>query len=545
MVPLGANGYQSSGNHPPSSASLVDGKKPSFAYDVDIFSQLHQYLVDKNHHGLALVARQKGVPPFLRFKIWPILLKYHPFVLNPFIQPDNEVIHKKRDSDSELDHDVSRDDVLRGKIRKDLRRYIHRLKFSSSSSSSTSNSQSTTPPNENIHGVGSAHFGELSHSELQVFETLEKAVFKFVTKWGKIIKYDLALTWVALGLAEWVPPIPKSSLVLVGRDSNNGSTLVKDVFEDYSHYIESVEFGPELQKLVDEDSMPFQDVYERLVLVILHTPEEGTRRRPSTGALDFKIDKSTLPVSGGTIEERVSFFIYLLRKLLPELSQYFSEEQILNKFGSNDDEWLIWWLKYGGLKVWSRVDRGRIWDTVLGWRVPNKKNERKNKYYYIEKMNISNKVLEKLGPDVFWTVDDEDSEVPRNSSTKSLTEALNECKLTDTEQMIPFGRIDPHIEIVFIALALLRSKENTLVELDQHEIRQYLLRLPSKSYNRSDKYKQYQEQKREEELGSSSPSDDERAHIVSNNNKVDFMENIIAEAGELWRKWLYLEMVDN
>lgn len=570
-------------------------------------------------------------------------------MVNPFIQPDNEILNNKsnkKDSDEESTDSgepVDKDEVLKNKIRKDLKRYIQRLKFSSSTAnSSTSNSQSTTPPNEHKHHMLSTynHYGDLSLVEVKIFETLERSIFKFINKWGKIIKYDQALTWIALGLAEWLPPIPKTSYVLIGRDTSNNDAnhkIIKNLFDDYSNYIDNIPgLDDYLNELINDESinMSFQDVYERLVLVILHSPEERNKIDPksslfknnslniSTNDKSLTINKSTLPISGGTIEERVSFFIYVLRKLLPELSQYFQEEQILNKFGSNDDEWLIWWLKYGGSKVWSRLDRGRIWDSILGWRKPNKKNQRKNKFYYMEKLNISDSVLNKLGPDIFWSVGDDDEttttndmlnsyqlpslienkenqldlDINRNSSFKNLMNELhtppsasvnynstepsssssttsntsstssgrsssrsslskNSSPILLPEQSIPFSKIDPQFELIFIALALLKSKENTLVELDQHEIRQFLSRLPTKTYNRSDKYKQYKEQKDKEKLENepevdsentnASKSDDQIITNDSNNNiNFDFIDNIINEAGELWRKWLWLEMVD-
>lgn len=70
--------------------------KPVFNYDPEMFSLCVTYLKEKNHHGLALLARQKGIPPFLRFKVWPVLLKHHPFVLNPFLQPDNIEDERKK-----------------------------------------------------------------------------------------------------------------------------------------------------------------------------------------------------------------------------------------------------------------------------------------------------------------------------------------------------------------------------------------------------------------------------------------------------------------
>lgn len=319
-----------------SSAGLSGTVKQTavFHYNSEIFAQCQSYLSQKNYHGLALIARQKGLPPFLRFKIWPILLRSHPFVVNPFLQPD--AVEKERPpSDGESEDP---DAQLQRRIRKDLRRYLHRITYSSAEE-------------------------PLSQTELQMFDILEKAVHKFVLKWGRIIKYDPALTWMALGVAEWFPPIPNTHWVLLGRDVTSSThTCIGSVFEGYESFIDSAPGLSEfLQSMVQEEAgMRFHEVYERLALVLLHSPELANKRDKPGNSV--KINKSTLPVSGGTIEQRVSFFIYVFQKLLPELSLYFQEEQILNKFGLNDDEWLIWWLKYCGSKVWSRVDRGRIWD---------------------------------------------------------------------------------------------------------------------------------------------------------------------------------------
>lgn len=518
-----------------SSTGLSGTVKPAavFRYDPEIFAQCQTYLREKNYHGLALIARQKGLPPFLRFQIWPILLRHHPFVMNPFIQPD-AVEKEKPASDGEAEDP---DAQLVRRIRKDLRRYLHRVTFSSAEE-------------------------PLSQTELQIFDILEKAVHKFVGKWGRIIKYDLALTWMALGVAEWFPPVPQTPWVLLGRDVTSSThTCIGSVFEGYESYIESV---PELQQqlpdmVADESRMKFHEVYERLVLVHLHSPELANKH-DKLGSV--KINKSTLPVSGGTIEERVSFFIYVFQKLLPELSLHFQEEQILNKFGLNEDEWLIWWLKYSGSRVWSRLDRGRIWDLMLGWRTPSKRSEA-DRSYYTNKLNISSDLLSKLGPDSFWSVDYDDekslvkedsfkdlikdlhidtSSSPPSSSSASRTslpvystslEATSTGYALERDMIIPFSRIDPHIELVFVSLALLRAKENTLIELDQHEIRTFLSRLPAKSIGVSDKYKQYQEQK-DKEKGAAPGNYGVFTH--------DYIDRILYEAGELWRKWLWLEM---
>lgn len=524
--------------------------QPSFSYDSEIFELCQHYLTTKNHQGLALVARQKGLPPFLRFKIWPILLKHHPFVVNPFIEPDNEV---------NSENSTNNEEDLKLNIKRDLLKYIHRLNYS------------------NLIDLNNA-----SREEQEIFEILESSILKFVNKWGKIIKYDHALTWIALGLAEWFPPIPNTSWVLVGRDFPSSKTsCIKNLFHDYSNYVNNVpNLNEYLEDLVNDKeiiNMSFRDVYERLVLVLLHAPEEKIKNKSKDLLGPKKINRKILPINGGTIEERVSFFIYCFRKLLPELSQYFQEEQILNKFGSHDDEWLIWWLKWCGSKVWSRLDRGRIWDLIFGWRLQNFK---KSNSYYIDKLGLSNNLINKLGPDNFWSVskDNDDLTIENYKKSNSFKDLINELNINESstsnsptsnsplnslinedllpplplsssslsasnialadEFNIPFSKLDPHVELLFVTLALLKSKENTLMELDQHEIRQFLSRLPTKSINISNKYKHFKPQ--ESDVNSNIISNDSR-----NNHKIDFMDNIINESGELWRKWLWLEMIDD
>ncbi|CAK7892063.1 hypothetical protein CAAN1_19S01288 [[Candida] anglica] len=602
--------------------------RPVFDYDADLLKLCQVYLKEKNHHGLALLSRQKGLPPFLRFKIWPVLLKYHPFVLNPFLQPDSiddEVVTKNSDTSSisssnsntggtpssttkEEDLSSKADDLLQQEIRKDLRKYIQRLSFNK----------------EKL----------LSETEMMIFDTLEHSILKFIKKWGRIIKYDKAMAWLALGLAEWMPAIPKTPWVLVGRNITSTDRCYKSVFDDYQEFIDLHEgMNETLKELVEDETisnMKFKDVFERLTLVLLHSPEKSENKSndPSNNFNKQKINKSTLPVHGGSIEERVSFFIYLLRKLLPELSTYFQEEQILNKFGSHDDEWLIWWLKWSGSKVWSRVDRGRIWDLMLGYKQDDGNYSKK-----LNKLKLDSYYLNILGPDIFWSAIDisnkEENEgfndfnsSSTNTSTRTstssssyvtnmgdhsaqplhkansfkdliqeLTVHQDESSSTTSKQTqhvsthtpsrrsssasssstcssseVPVSRLDPHIELIFISLAILKSKEHTLVELDQHEIRQYLSKLPSKSYNPSNKYKQHilnrQKEKEKEENKTdvaiqlsemdlnwqklSSPSSVAESNGSNlQHYKVNYIDNVINEAGELWRKWLWREMMED
>lgn len=632
--PLGSNSQ---------SKKTSDDYKPSFHYDSQVLAALIHYLETKNHTGLALIARQKGIPPFLRFQVWPTLLKYHPFVRAPFIAPSrNKSKSTKKSSEDSVNSDDMKspksggsslnnsdnddiDDYLKLKIMKDLARYSHKyyhyrpssnaavppnqhtITAVSPTTGTTTAATSTSPsvtssPKLDLTANFSDEPTPLNSSqpnfeeiELQIFTILQNSIHKFINKWGKIISYDSSLTWMALNLAEWFPPIPNTSWVLIGRDAKSGSGQhvhshvtedgssngahehgnpkkgknVMDLLDDYSNYIHNVpELDQRMQNLVAQGSpLTFYEVYERLVLVLLHLPE--TRHDDGNNLGEFKVpkrvNKTSLPVTGGTIEERVLFFVYCLRNLLPELSQFFQEEQILKKFGPGEDEWLIWWLKYTTSKCWSKYDRGRIWDLMFGWRT---KNPKKSNSYYLDKLaGPSLSFMEKLGPDVFWlprttaqgecndaeTLSDKAQElhISGNSSNENINlESLPTNYQTDTgkdEDIVPYSCIDPHIEVVFISIAMLKAVENTLVELDQHEIRQYLSRLPSKSYAVKSRRKQVNQQQ-VAEVGDGDKTTAKSGTIVSNDSpevhRVDYIDNIINEAGEMWRKWLYLENID-
>lgn len=300
-----------------SNTSVEDDSKPSFTYDLDVFNLCKEYLNTRNHHGLALIARQKGIPPILRFKVWPILLKSHPFVISPFIQPDSELLNEStssrsnssssstgsntplltapgsikdaaiidgdandNDNDSNSnsnDDDNDRDDndantkekeedernnKIREKIKRDLAKYIQRLKYSQSKYT-------------------------VSETEHEILSILENAIMKFTLKWGKIIKYDLSLTWIALNLAEWFPPIPKTPWVLVGKEySSSHQSLIVNFLDDYSNYIDNIpDLREYLERLIYHDekisTISFREVYERLVLVLLHCPQPVSRRKKS------------------------------------------------------------------------------------------------------------------------------------------------------------------------------------------------------------------------------------------------------------------------
>ncbi|GMM38751.1 Oca5 protein [Saccharomycopsis crataegensis] len=599
-----------------------------------------EYIKTENVEALALIARQKGVPPFLRYRIWPMLLKKHSFVVDPYINPnfdefeeeEEEEEAKEKVNDENKEEDANRGDnndentskrnikakpnqrnIPIKQIRSDLKRYyrknIHQNSGANVLNGSNNSSYTKSDP-----------YHQLSLIEKRIFKTLEYSIVKFLRKWGSIFKYESGLAWIALGLAEWYPPLLNnkhyteyndgSKYVLLGKDmclakfekihkgkgiskivdtnsnpaksrsnsdisllnSTNPNNVAKEVedssdtnsttstfvfdqekiyFDDcnlsdtscivdvydecnihYDNFLtkneDLKEFDKEM-KLLD-DSIPlkyklsFPEIFERLVLVILHAPEPSEEElneiEKSMKKTDLESSESlsasspppdskhkfisesiiSLPVKGASIDERVSFFLYLLRKVLDELSSFFKEEGVLTSsynLVNNGDEWLLWWIKWCGAKTFNKMDRGRLWDLVLGWRpFPLLKDSAKiNLENVVKQISETDQgLIEQLGGDIYWNAvaKTQDHELIKTVKSLLVLESTNEATSDIAEEstgnyvlssLIPsavrekkfsYSCIDPHIEILFIYLAFLKSHENLIFELDQAEIRQFL-----------------------------------------------------------------------
>ncbi|GMG19636.1 unnamed protein product [Ambrosiozyma monospora] len=575
--------------------------KPIITEVPELLELCTQFIASKNVTGLAMIARQRGLPPALRYKIWPILLKYHPFVQSPFIEPDEE--DEDDDEDNEEDEN-GRKRIPIDQIKFDLRKYLR-------------NAERYKPK------VLTSELKDLFEIQDKIFEVILNAIVKFLKKWGTIVNYNSGLTWIALGLAEWVPPLPNSQFVLCGKDdvAKNGTKL-RNVYDSYFEKMEytngSGEYCSSLNSAssfnsaintpsqlstspnsvhsynttsnssssaaastnsssndysLDSSSYPFKpmsfaEVFERMVLVILHVPDPSKLRQkqrrqrkekekqkqkeqqqqqqqPSTSSsqqqakyynayhnsrakynnqLNIEKRYTELPKNGGSIEDRISFFLYCFRKLLPELHKFLSDEDCLK------GDWLIWWLKYCGSKVFSRYDRSRVWDLLLGYRVNCYKFEKD-----LSELNeLSDVNVALLGPDIFWNPLDLDSFAlsshshssgstssngsdshghhshsshhnhsssstftrHRSSSIKTLLDHLSITTPTlssinpsssstnqnaDVEpiKQLPYSEMDPHVQFIFIALAFLKSKEFAIMELDQSDIKQLLSNVSS------------------------------------------------------------------
>ncbi|KAH3681640.1 hypothetical protein WICPIJ_007400 [Wickerhamomyces pijperi] len=539
---------------PTSTEKNTGAGSPNSNYLKSLTSLCNQFIRENNHLGLALIARQKGIPVALRQKVWPILLKYHPYVINPYL---NATVEKDSDNDIPVD-----------KIHADLMKYF-RVRNSGEKERSNSNSRNGSIPSSLPSSNGSSPTPmELSQSliEAEIVKTLEDSIHKFFKKWGAIIKYDSGFAWIALNLAEWFPPIPNSSFVLIGRDVINKNDDINkhiisleeiqdmpsydsvDAFSDYTSecgsedYIDNAlnltNYMSQRFKLDDarsisshdselnSTSMTFAEVFERLVLVLLHSNEhsqeeakDGDRddngndihtddvtpqvsNSESTTKSDLTLVRQEIYFKSGEIDKRMGFFLKAFNKLLPELYKSFTEDEIIN----NKNRWLTWWLKYSGAKVLNKFDRARLWDSIIGFRLPNyiyekysdhelssKTAKAYNKFYSNDIFQFENSYSIEFDSDYFWY--------------KPQANPID----------LKWSQCDYQYQVIFVFISILMKNEGKLMEYDNFEVLEFLGNMKKKNmYHKNN-------------------SDD---HININS----YFEKIMKDAGELWRNWLWNEI---
>lgn len=678
------------------SASTVSSKYQGRRYtgklpisDIPELMELCQdFLKTRNITGLAMLARQVGLPLHLRCKIWPILLKYHPFVQNPYLEIDD---NDDDDDDEEEEDEIEEEDEVEegngdaGNVEEDDDTVSGSETSAKGSATSEKKSRSDSTddytykiPYKEIKfdlrkylrsaerykpKVVTLEVKDMFEIQDKIFDIIEHAIIKFLKKWGTIVHYNSALAWIALGLAEWVPPLPNSQFVLCGRDdvAKNGTKL-RNVNDSYFESLNNSNIASDASSLFDSpfstspDSttplaspqntppnafkpMSFAEIYERMVLVILHTPDPATIENAEVSSRisvskDLK-QLSLLPYIGGSITDRISFFLFCMRKLLPELHSYLAEEDCLN------GDWILWWLKYAGSKVWSRYDRGRTWDLLLGYRTDCKNFESNMKAL----SQLTPEQIRLLGPDLFWNpmenmndentdemlvsnlknlktmklnspagsntnngiIDDDEeyeeegstvphrdkhdrslsvltimsktrspslsvdktptlSSMPLNSPHTPLSNlSENNPELAPLDEIepisqLPFSKINPHVEIIFISLAFLKSKEFTITELDQSEIKTLFSRLSSLRTDFGEMSSFVSTRDEPDDTNNkglstgihSDPTDKNNGHIVNDMQTMVThhrksnrdIENVLIEAGELWRRFLYINMME-
>ncbi|CCD26203.1 Oca5p NDAI_0H00290 [Naumovozyma dairenensis CBS 421] len=552
-------------------------------------------LINNNDHvALAYIARNDGIPPQLRHLVWPILLKYHPMSISPNIDPNtvtwdsmtnkyhviensnnisiNSHTSRKVASLSSSSPSPSSPEVkektkdpntkdLESIILHDLKKYFHYKKTNSHnkinhSTSNVSNDTMTSPSHNNNNNENSNDTKLIPNinDENEVIDLLKTAILNFLSKWSRIFNYELGLTWIALGLAEWCSPCnsdnddsnnnnddelgpllltgkryyhQKNKLLMISNHHNNHNKESKDERSLSLNYLYQEYPLPnhirKRLKLNDKNShlFNFDQLFERLCLIILNCPDTNLANTNINN--DFPpIDKISnltnyFPIlSGGDLSFQTQIFFKVFSSILPELYQPLTEESSLQPT-TIKNKWLYWWLKFSGAKALQRQDRGRLWDILLGWRPKptvesinfflNYNTKKFDQLYSTTQYQLIEPFLKKNDP--FWFPDLDsvamgskqfpydynifkeilfrnryDGTNSKNSSTNTMNTNTNTSTTTTTTTiaanipMIPYSLIDPHIELIFIYIAILQYNEFKLLEFEETEISEFLSNIP-------------------------------------------------------------------
>lgn len=583
--------------------------------DRKLVATLIELIARNDHDSLAYVARTCGIPPQLRYAIWPILLKYHPMCISPNIMSNtvvwdpvtssyhltnadqkdqtetgsgaldsNEISKTSTNSSGfdEVDEDMAQMENI---VMRDLKKYfLTRVATSPQTTSSSSSCTLDTMPT--------------LAKECEIIETLKDAILRFLNKWSRIFKYEIGLAWIALGLAEWYPCLLPSQfdnaddnfIVLNGRrhahmSNNNTSALNSNslsyLFHEYplpSHI---------RKKLPTETIFSFDQLYERLALVLLHSPDTAIEQRKIKK--DFPQDSMHIThyfpiLSGGDLSFRTQIFFKVFSSILPELYQPLTEEINLQP-NSSRTSWLYWWFKCSGARTLQRQDRGRIWDMFLGWRPAPDSNSIN---FYLNYNTKSFGHLYKKTPaicksdiwsemehnDTFWFPDLDTIPLGTPPYTHDVTiikELLRRNKYDEQEgtidgenpqhnhdngdSQIPFSIISPQTQLIFIYVAILQFNEFKLLEFEETEIAEFLNNVPMLSKaddarfrklfdncNTLDNHVSHDEANKR-------PSSSSNTHMlieVGNDGKSSHSFNdIMKMTGDIWRKWLWRELEES
>lgn len=580
-----------------------------------------------DHNSLAFIARNVGIPPQLRHAVWPILLKYHPMCISPNILSNVFAwdIKEKAYFFIEGGNNENKKEDLERIVMNDLKKFFH-LRNSNGSNSNSSNKNNANTHNTSsseVSTISSMEFNSLSlDDELEILELLKSAILKFLNKWSKVFKYESGLSWIATGLAEWVPvnrgsaaeypdnndnfnnefddfgydnddegPIilngkkhthsqpHNSTFPLNNLGPTHSNTCLSYLYKEYPlpRYLRS--------KLPKVSPFPFSELYERLVLVILHCPDTVLAQKQLKKESPSETNNSNgsamlnyFPVlSGGDLSFQTQVFFKVFSTILPELYQPFTEESVLQP-SSKRTSWLYWWIKCSGARALQRQDRGRLWDILLGWRPePNMDsinffldyNTKKFDHFYHSTPIMHGEFLKSLTKnDPFWFPDLDT--IPMGSANfkfdynifkemlkrNQYDQSQDETARSDdnSENKISFSLIDPHMQLLFIYIAILQYNEFKLLEFEETETSEFLNHVPMLSKADDMSYRKLYELGNVTDSSGTNSQEDLQKRPNSSNMMIEVgndakashsFDDLLDMAGDIWRKWLWNELQDS
>lgn len=501
-------------------------KKPTISDSPRLVELCEEYIATKNIDALAKVARQRGLPPNLRQRAWPLLLADHPYVLQPNIglpepkrrrdgRHNNEETTGNETNGHARSECKSENEIPIRRVKGDLSRLQRKLKsqklnklelqykqLQSNPSSHVSQALSARSTPLSISPVSAASEGSLTmdhlnqvvvteSQEARRFDIYEDAIESFLSKYH--IKYESGLVWVAAAVAECVDPLECDNWIQVYENfmlvilhtpqRDIGINEIEDRFSGKNYYSDGATSEPFCESPATDDKT-----------------SEGTVR-PKTATSSSSTNSNTQKIASHILTDSISLFLSGFRRELPELSAHFDEEDVLASIGGGD-EWLIWWIKWMGAKSWNSQDRARVWDMYLGWKRISDVECEQN---VAEEAASAAETVVRATPDSILPSDSSSTTPAPSSPSSDASESdigmdpfWSPMKLDRVQE----PNLPPRIQHLFICLAMIKAKKNTLLELEQSEIREYLSRL----------------------------------------GKSKDIEGIVLEAGEIWRSWQWNEL---
>lgn len=367
----------------------------SMKFKKSIINEVIQLIKENDHNSLAYIARTCGIPPQLRHLAWPILLKYHPFVLSPNIMTNTlefNILHDEPKSNDDPEGSTDRKKSNSSTTSDNLNDHKpHNINW---------NYKPETKDNDEILKNIQKDINKyimVDHKDEDLEQIVIECISKFLNKWGKIFKYESGLTWVCLSLMEWCSPYQyikdQSCLkVLPGRSfyrsthghSNkkaNKGELVKDNVISNSNNQTLVEISRNLfldYPMVDGIKELYEssehnllakktDIYalfEKTLLVFLHSPDLKSIiiNKQSRLSQDY-----SPVISGGDYNFNQNLFYKIFEDCFPDLYQSF-QEQLSDVTNTSQNSWISYWIKFGAVRTFNKSDRARIWDMMFGWR---------------------------------------------------------------------------------------------------------------------------------------------------------------------------------
>ncbi|KAI9817470.1 MAG: Protein required for Brome mosaic virus replication [Pycnora praestabilis] len=345
--------------------------------------------------ALASYARLHGIPERFRGSVWPILLDTHPIILASRLG-DNENAHL----------DVENEIPIK-RIRAEMGRYHRRQKNlphtqNPSPPASASSGADSTASNDTAIGSASDVLPPDPETLQQIAldTVVEDAVVAYLQE-NPHIQYFPGLIQVCFTLSDWIFIAPSPGILSIEEQESRSSILHKAFAQ---------------------------------IMTIMHST-------PSTTS-----NNSTEQTFDAVVTSRISHFLTIFRRLMPELAAYFDEEEF-NGFG---EEWVHTWTKWWCARELRKDEKARLWDFYLGYRPPPE-----------------TALLTRTAPS---------SQNTPESDTKEATQPPeSHSSATAEAQTRAHAPADWH---PFICLALLRACKDALEELELSEIRTLLTRLP-------------------------------------------------------------------